>query len=390
MTSTSMDPIKVKSTSRASAECSDVVLRETSATRLIFRPQIVENLGNPSAAVDGVFLFQKKGFKDAWADTQTIPLSSLKKGEGYRLDVKSVELLRLFENLRALYDLHAKVGVPRGTQQWVPVSGQLAKLASLKQTQIAQILTAHNAVGSELFAKLLKWATETSDARALVDRLVGLGDDGLRKLNIAVGLRSLRVALQLWKENARNPNEEFWQQSLTQHSFVLEYVFSWPITIVKDKAYVGGKSVLNEGGKIVDFLIQNRITQNAALIEIKTPASELLGKAYRGTYLPSEHLSGAVQQVLDYRHSLLREHTVLARNGGLSYEVFAPKCIVLIGSAGHELKSVEKRKAFELYRATLAGVEVITFDELFERTEGMLCLLEGPEGTEAEDDDIPF
>ncbi|MFN2576412.1 MAG: hypothetical protein ABR607_01845 [Pyrinomonadaceae bacterium] len=64
-----------------------------------------------------------------------------------------------------------------------------------------------------------------------------------------------------------------------ENSFVLEQVFSWPCSIVKDKAYVGGKNVTNTGGKIVDFLLKNRLTQNAALIEIKTPTTRFSGQS---------------------------------------------------------------------------------------------------------------
>lgn len=385
-----MDRIHVKSTSRATADCSVLILRETGTTRLIFRPQIVENPNNPKAAVHGMFLFQKKGVKDSWIDAETAPLSTLKAGDGYKLDIKSAELLQLFDGLQALYELHASSGVPRGQGQFIRVNSSLAQLAQLGHRELVQILAAEKAVGPQLLSKLLKWATDSNNPAALVDRLVGLGEEGLRKLNIAIGLRTLRAALELWEKNADNQSEDFWQSSLTQHSFVLEYVFSWPVTVVKEKAYVGGKSVLNSNGRIVDFLVKNRVTRNAALIEIKTPASPLLGKAYRGTYLPSEPLSGAVQQVLDYKHTLLRDYNALRQSDESDHEAFEPKCIALLGNT-KELKQGDKLRAFELYRAGLAGVQVITFDELFERTRGMLNLLERPdEASVPEEDDIPF
>ena len=76
--------------------------------------------------------------------------------------------------------------------------------------------------------------------------------------------------------------------------YVLEQVFSWPVTIVNEKAYVGGKAVDNKGGGLVDFLVKNQLTNNVALIEIKTPGTELLSKnEYRnGVYNLSEELTG--------------------------------------------------------------------------------------------------
>lgn len=85
-----MDKVVVHSTSAQSAECSDILLRQTNATRLVFRPVLVANAKNPKAAVDGTFIFQRKGSKEEWADVKTIPFSSLKKDEGYKLELSSV------------------------------------------------------------------------------------------------------------------------------------------------------------------------------------------------------------------------------------------------------------------------------------------------------------
>lgn len=83
---------------------------------------------------------------------------------------------------------------------------------------------------------------------------------------------------------------------------------------MKGKAYVGGKSVLNTGGNIVDFLVKNYLTNNAALVEIKTPGTRLLGRLYRsGVYNPSDELSGSLMQVLNYRSSLQRDFYPLER-----------------------------------------------------------------------------
>lgn len=41
---------------------------------------------------------------------------------------------------------------------------------------------------------------------------------------------------------------------------------------------MGGKTVFNTGGKIVDYLVKNRITSSVALVEIKTPARRCWGK----------------------------------------------------------------------------------------------------------------
>jgi hypothetical protein len=81
----------------------------------------------------------------------------------------------------------------------------------------------------------------------------------------------LKEALQVWKGDRYEDDEEYRQSFLTQRSFLLEQIFSWPCTVVAGKAYVGGKNVHNRRGNIVDFLLKNDLTRSAALVEIKKP-----------------------------------------------------------------------------------------------------------------------
>ena len=391
-----MEKLTVTSTSKVSAECSDIVLRETNTTRLVFRPMLVENPKNPGAAVKGAFLFQRKGLKDEWKDFETIPLSGLKKDEGFKLEIKSAELLNLHNELRDLYQLHSDAGIPPGETQFVKANPQLARLAELPQDQIAEFLLANHAFGSTFLSRLLSWATEDDEPAALVERLLELAPDKLCKLNVAVGLQSLKTALANWQQNANSSDENLWQDTLTDHSFVLEQVFSWPTTIVKGKAYIGGKTITNTGGNIVDFLVRNRLTQNAALIEIKTPATPLLGRMYRnGIYNLSEDLSGTVMQILNYKHTLQQQYIALTAGHGDLFESFDPQCAVIIGNATTQLADEDQRKSFELFRNQIRGVLIITYDELFLKTEKLIEVLESPatvEPVRGDDDvdDIPF
>lgn len=374
-----MDRRVIRSTSLSSAACSDIVLREKATGRLLFRPELVENPNDAAAAVRGTFIYQRKGPKDDWEDTAAIPLSALKKGEGIKLELHAAEVLILFSELAELYKIHARDGIPIGVTELVRLDSAVASLTALPRDQVRTYLSANRAVGEELLSNLLSWAAELQDPALLVPRLVSLGPGVLRNLNAAVGLESLKRALRTWDENAGNPDEEFWQETLTEHSFVLEQVFSWPTMIVKGKAYVGGKSVLNTGGNIVDFLVKNYLTSNAALVEIKTPATALLSRPYRGTvYNVSEDLSGSVMQVLNYRFHLQREFFSLAHGLGRGLKAFEPRCVVIIGTVADLQGSEDKLRSLELFRGKSSNVAVITFDELFEKTRRLIAVLEAP------------
>ena len=169
---------------------------------------------------------------------------------------------------------------------------------------------------------------------------------------------------------------DFWQTMLAGQSFVLEQIFSLPIVVIQEKAYVGGKSIANSGGHIADFLFKNAITNAVGLVEIKTPKTKLLGPIYRnGVYNVSSELTGAVQQVLVYRRTLMDERDRLLEDHP-DLESFNPRCVVLIGHAGKELTDKTKRLAFEQFRLQLTDIEVITYDEMFERTRRLVRILE--------------
>lgn len=123
----------------------------------------------------------------------------------------------------------------------------------------------------------------------------------------------------------------------------------------------------------MDFLLEHSIGGNAALLEIKRPAAKLLTKnPYRGndTFAPSSELVAAVSQILIYRDTIVAENTS-------TLNVFVPSCVVLIGNYGGELDSDEKSRCFELYRSSLNGISIITYDELFTRLQKILDVLHG-------------
>jgi hypothetical protein len=150
-----------------------------------------------------------------------------------------------------------------------------------------------------------------------------------------------------------------------------------PIIVIRGKAYVGGKTLDNEHGNLVDFLAQVPGSGEAVLIEIKTPNTSLLGAQYRqDVFPPSRDLSGAISQVLKYRESLL--HDLHALNAGTSTRLLGtePRCIVIAGCAARELGDEGRRRSFERFRERLLGVTVIGFDEVFARVAGQIGLLQ--------------
>lgn len=371
-----MESRTVRSTSSRTATTEDLILRDGPLVRLVFRPMLVENTQEPSASVKGAFIYRKKNKSGAWEDLPPTPLNKLKLGEEYRLELRSEELLRLFGELEDLYELRRDHGIPRGEVKFVKARSTVQALSQMTDEEIHSVVVGTESIGASAVARLIRWASKASNFELLFERLEEFEPDGLKDLNAAVGLATLNRALKEWADNRDNADEEFWQGMLGRQAFVLEQVFSLPMVVIQQKAYVGGKSVANTGGHIADFLVTNRVTQEVGLVEIKTPATSLLGGEYRkGVYSPSSELAGAVQQVLVYRHSLLEEQRTLLRDSEM--RACSPRCIILLGHARKQLgQNSQKRLALELFRNQLHEVQVICFDEMFDRTRRLARLLE--------------
>ena len=177
--------------------------------------------------------------------------------------------------------------------------------------------------------------------------------------------------------------ERAWQKFLQRHPFILSLVFGRPIVMVGDQASVGGRTIAGGGEKIADFLVQNSLTNNSALVEIKTPRAKLLNKrAYRNNvYAPTAELVGAINQVLDQKGKFEQEITSIRnRNRSLHLEAHHVHACVLAGCmpAGED-----QVRCFELFRHNLKDVMVVTYDELVRKVEDLCSFLEGePEGNE--------
>lgn len=352
---------RVTSTSAQSAKGDPIVLRETEngQRRLVFVPQMVNNPNNSDHSVKGTLVYErKKG--NSWNPLDEEHLNSLEAGEGFKVELKSAALFKLHEHVEGLYRLHEREGIPKGTKTFVPQ--ELARKFD-----------------PDSIETVVQWLASQNDPESVAASLTGLEADDLQRINAATGLSTLKQADDAWTDNRKNPDENFWQEKLLEFPFVLSQLFAVPTVIYDDEAYVGGKRSSNQEGNLVDFLVENQMTRNAALIEIKTPTTPLLGNEYRtGAYNVSRELSGAVQQVLTQRQTLNEEYAGLkGREDGDHPDAFDPRCVVIAGNLDELSSDTSKRRSFELFRSNQRQVEVVTYDELFQKTETLIDLLEG-------------
>jgi len=365
-----MEKIEVQSTSPHSATCSDIILRQSDRVRLVFRPEIVDNPSNRDARVKGTFIYQKKAKADSWEKLGTVPLSSLKRGEGYQLALDSNETLTLRRELYELAQLERKQGIPQGHAEFVRVEPNLAALLGLTQADFHDFLSANKLDAFKVFSRVIRWLAEAPE----IASQLALDETELPALNAIVSQANLRAILNLWTEHSNNSDEEFWQTEFSKHHFVLGLLFAYPIVIIQGKAFVGGKQYDNKHGSLADFLGRVPTSGNAVMIEIKNPTAPMLGGRYRDDiFPPSREVVGAISQVIHYAESLSNAPEI---RKGAELSASAPRCVIITGNGARELTDDYRKRSFERFRERLLGVTVVTFDEFFQRIAALNSLFE--------------
>ncbi|MCD7947568.1 MAG: DUF4263 domain-containing protein [Oscillospiraceae bacterium] len=391
MTDSSIDLV---STSLKTADASPIILDTTQFIQTKFQPVLVDNEHEPYKSVSGKLIYEKKQKKDTEFPTEKLTRGSIKVGEYMEIQLDTTETYNLFTGLKNLYALHDDIeSIPLGSTTFTKVDSSFRQFYNIISSEPSAARLLGQTENFELVKILLQIITQSESLDSLKSSLKELESSNMASLSVAVSVECLERVLELLEANIDNDNEEDWQTIFNENQWILSQLFSCPYTIFEDKAYVGGKGIGNTNGNVCDFIYQNSMTQNIALIEIKTPCTALLGAKYRGTYSLSSDMSGAVNQILNYKDKLTKEYYASCHNSSEHFEVLNPKCFVIIGKT--ECLDKSQIATFENYRNSLNSVTVVTFDELLQRIKDMLAIFKTDnfEQSSAEDnweEDFPF
>jgi hypothetical protein len=226
---------------------------------------------------------------------------------------------------------------------------------------------------------ILNYVSDKDNKEIILSNLEKLSSDKLESIENLINITHIKQILDIWEKNKQNKQESFWQNLFTNNSLILSQIFSCPFIFLQQQFFCGGKNGKNQGGIEADFIYKNKLTQNTAFIEIKTPLTQIVNQTlYLGVndeddnaiYPISAALTGGVNEVLNQKNIFIQKKDSISSS---EKEHFNFKC-VLIGGTLSAL-SPGQIKSFELYRSSLRDVEIITFDELFARIELMLDIL---------------
>lgn len=168
--------------------------------------------------------------------------------------------------------------------------------------------------------------------------------------------------------------QHFFRKNEWMFGFGLDYRF---LGLLQSEAHVGSEDVAGRDGAIADFLMG--ATNFTVLVEMKTPQMKLFQKKPNraGSWQLSSDLIGAVSQILEQKASWqIKAEVGAASNfddsGNLiTQRTVDPECILIVGSnrafAETDKERAIKLRTFELFRRDSRNVEIVTYDELFER-----------------------
>lgn len=181
-------------------------------------------------------------------------------------------------------------------------------------------------------------------------------------------------------------DEQVWQKFFEKNTWILgyglDYIFNAELDSKKLEQVTSGSN-FNSGGKRTDALLKSLGAINSlCFCELKLSSDPLLKEVknpYRGeSWQISDALTGAIGQVQRTVHKAIKDFStkteIKDKQDNLTGETlyfYNPKAFILIGNLSEfivEGKINEmKFSSFEMFRKNLKNIEIITYDELYER-----------------------
>ncbi len=216
-------------------------------------------------------------------------------------------------------------------------------------------------------------------AKGILNSKENFKNEELQNLTNAIAFKKIKNILKIWEDNKTNCSEDFWQKLFQDNAWVLQQIFSFPVIILQGETYVGGKNTKGrsgQGGVATDFLGQDQSTNSFAVVEIKTPCTEILGENYRGNkdtgntneiYSMHAELSGGIVQLQNQISTAIKS---FKDNLGDDFSEenlnhLNPHGVLIIGQL-EKLGKLQK-KSFFLFRKGIREITIITFDEIFQK-----------------------
>lgn len=216
--------------------------------------------------------------------------------------------------------------------------------------------------------------------------------------------KNLKDNSEYWKTYAdenglkKHSEEKVWQYFFEKNQWIFGYGLDYRFQeILQREVHLSDSELDGSNTVIGDYLLGDKFF--TTFIELKKPSTPLFGneKNRSNSWRLSNELIDSVSQILEHKASgLIRMDNPQYINGEpLKQKAYDSKVILIIGDWSELDKSGStqeiniKKKTFELFRRDSRNIEILTFDELFERA---CYIAEGKKEPDfiIEEDDLPF
>jgi hypothetical protein len=178
------------------------------------------------------------------------------------------------------------------------------------------------------------------------------------------------------KENLTDLKEEkVWQYFFKENQWIFGYGLDYKyLGILQGEANIGTPDLANRDSATVDFLVG--CSKYTVIVEVKKPNTPLFAKNKNrsGSWCLTSDLIHAVSQILEQKAEWQIKSQVTnyaSSEETIKQKTVDPKTILIIGRLdklkGSEKEKDIKQRTFELYRRDSRNIEIMTYEELYER-----------------------
>jgi len=380
-----MTKYTTRSTSMYSQDVNEpIIIDQKDTTRRVFYATINDSKKKTGETVSGTIIHQRRNKKDDWEDVNSVSLTSLKGGEGVKITLKSTQLKKLYDGLTEIYELSTE-GVQYGENEYVVA----------KSDEIISV--------SEKRKKYIEKLLEENYGEEIWDELVSNEPDLATKFSLARIQSNREKVLKEFENSLKNgdKDEDYWQKFFEKNSWIFGYGLNYKfLTLTSDQPNYGGEKYTGRGKQKGDLLTntESSSAKFTVLVELKKANTKLLAvrpkakdnvKYRNGAWLLGSELLGGLSQIQVNCKSWQKSaedlnNLELIKRGVITVQ---PKGVLVIGTTKEFKGDLDKITTFELFRQGLSNIEIITYDELFERAKYIVDSGENEQTTEEKNDD---
>ncbi|MGQ4005167.1 DUF4263 domain-containing protein [Francisellaceae bacterium CB300] len=239
-----------------------------------------------------------------------------------------------------------------------------------------------NGNNNEEIATKIKEILLKNDGEEIIKQI--LSDENLVSSDIVnIGYR--KKGLEQFKKNLANSDfsEKEWQTFFKNNLWIFGYGLDYRFnSCLQDEASISNSDIDGKNTVISDFLMgDNSFT---TFVELKKPHSKIFtqSKNRSNSWCLTSDFFNAVSQILEQKASgqieLELKTNYNSKGNEIRQKAYDSKVILLYGSwqeieSDYPRDKQIKKKTFELFRRNNRNIEIITYDELFERAKFIVC-----------------